>query len=50
MLQIGHSHTSVCQGVSRRGLLQAGGAGLLGLSLPQVLQAQEIAGAAAPSR
>ncbi|MBC8116200.1 MAG: DUF1501 domain-containing protein, partial [Candidatus Saccharimonas sp.] len=32
---------SVCGGVSRRELLQAGGAGLFGLSLPKLLQAEE---------
>jgi hypothetical protein len=31
-----------CDGISRRQLLQAGGAGLLGLSLPRVLAAEEL--------
>lgn len=50
MLRIGQRQSSVCQGITRRSLLQAGGAGLLGLSLPQVLQAREIAGAAARAK
>jgi hypothetical protein len=37
---IGQRHR-VCQGVSRRELLQAGGAGLFGLTLPQLLRAEE---------
>jgi hypothetical protein len=32
----------VCQGVSRRRLLQAGGAGLLGVDLPAVLAAEAL--------
>jgi hypothetical protein len=32
-----------CQGVTRRALLQAGGAGLLGVGLPQVLAAEALA-------
>lgn len=35
---------SVCSGPSRRQLLQAGGAGLLGLSLPKVLAAEQLSG------
>lgn len=38
-----------CDGTSRRKLLQAGGTGLLGLSLPRVLAAEELRGAA-PAR
>lgn len=33
-----------CEGVTRRQLLQAGGAGLLGLNLPRLLQAETLAG------
>ena len=36
-----------CDGVSRRELLRAGGLGVLGLSLPEFLQMQALAGAAA---
>lgn len=43
----GRSH-SVCGGVSRRQLLQAGGAGLFGLTVPRLLQAEESAIATAP--
>ncbi len=32
-----------CEGISRRELLQIGGAGLLGLSLPKVLEAEQLA-------
>ena len=38
---LGPTH-SLCGGVSRRELLQAGGAGLFGLSLPKLLQAEEV--------
>ena len=38
-----------CDGVSRRELLRAGGLGLLGLNLPEFLQMQAYAGAAAKS-
>ena len=37
---LGHGR-SVCGGVSRRELLQAGGAGLFGLTVPKLLQAEE---------
>ena len=41
MLEIrGPSH-SVCRGISRRELLQVGGAGLFGLTVPKLLQAEE---------
>lgn len=40
MLTILGSRRRTCDGLSRRELLQAGGAGLLGLSLPQVLAAE----------
>lgn len=47
MLEIhGPSH-SVCRGVSRRELLQVGGAGLFGLTVPKLLQAEESVGTAA---
>lgn len=42
MLTITSTSGTVCQRVRRRKLLQAGGAGLLGLSLPKVLQAEEL--------
>ena len=41
MLELLGRNRSVCGGVSRRELLQAGGAGLFGLSLPKLLQAEE---------
>ncbi len=37
---LGRQH-SVCSGISRRGLLQAGGAGLFGLTLQQLMRAEE---------
>ncbi len=40
MLEILGRSQSVCGGVSRRELLQAGGAGLFGLTLPKLLQAE----------
>ena len=40
MLGILRRRQLTCDGVSRRHLLQAGGAGLLGLNLPQVLAAE----------
>lgn len=39
---LGRQH-SVCGGVSRRELLQAGGAGLFGLTLPKLLRAEDAA-------
>lgn len=41
MLNVLGRTQSVCGGVSRRELLQAGGAGLFGLTLPRLLQAEE---------
>ena len=41
MLSILTNRRSDCSGVSRREWIQAGGAGLLGLSLPQVLRAEQ---------
>lgn len=41
MLSILGRRRSVCSGLSRREWIQAGGGGLLGLSLPQVLAAEE---------
>lgn len=41
MLSIWGAGQRLCAGVSRRRVLQAGGAGLLGLSLPRVLAAEE---------
>lgn len=40
MLTIWGTPRRTCEGVSRRALLQAGGAGLLGVSLPKVLAAE----------
>ena len=40
MLTINGPTRRTCDGVSRRTLLQAGGAGLLGLSLPELLAAE----------
>src|SRR6186713_278988 len=45
MLTINGLHKTTCAGMSRRELLQIGGAGLLGLCLPKVFAAE---GAAAP--
>lgn len=42
MLSILGSRSRTCDGVSRRELLQAGGAGLLGMSLPKVLAAEAL--------
>ncbi len=42
MLSILGSSPQTCDGVSRRELLQAGGAGLLGMSLPKVLAAEAL--------
>ncbi len=44
MLSILGNTKRVCSGLSRRELLQAGGAGLFGLSLPQLLAAEEAGG------
>ena len=44
MFEILGTPTSTCDGVSRRNLLRAGGAGLFGLNLPQVLHAESVAG------
>ncbi len=41
MLELLGRNRAVCGGVSRRELLQAGGAGLFGLTLPKLLQAEE---------
>ncbi|MGB0583349.1 MAG: HEAT repeat domain-containing protein, partial [Limisphaerales bacterium] len=43
MLTIQGHPRSVCSGLTRRAALQVGGAGLLGLSLPKVMAAQEAA-------
>ena len=48
MLSITTHGQRLCDGTTRRQLLQAGGAGLLGLSLPRVLAAEELRGAVAP--
>jgi hypothetical protein len=48
MLAIAGLPAHVCQGVSRRNVLAAGGAGLLGLSLPKLLAAEEAHGALRP--
>lgn len=49
MLTISGSPRRTCDGFSRREILRAGGAGLLGLSLPQVLAAEAAATQPAPS-
>jgi hypothetical protein len=41
MWTIGDNRGHLCQGITRRGFLQIGCAGALGLTLPQILQAQE---------
>ena len=41
MLTINSHARQVCSGLSRRAMLQAGGAGLFGLSVPQLLAARE---------
>ena len=48
MLTVLSGPRRVCSGVSRRELLQIGGAGLLGLSLPRVLAAQAAQNAGQP--
>ena len=48
MLDFIDQRRTTCQQVSRRHLLQAGGVGLLGLSLPKVLAAEELQLAAQP--
>lgn len=40
MLKVLGNSARLCDGISRRQLLEAGGAGLLGLSLPKLLQAE----------
>lgn len=45
MLTIRGAKVRTCEGWSRRALLQAGGAGLLGMSLPKLLAAEAAAGA-----
>jgi uncharacterized protein (DUF1501 family) len=44
MLSILGSSQRVCSGLTRRAMLQAGGAGLFGLSLPKLLAAEQSAG------
>src|SRR5262249_23695461 len=41
MLRITAGNRSLCDGLSRRELLRVGGAGLLGLSLPGLLRAED---------
>ena len=41
MLTINGHNKSVCSGLSRREMLQAGGAGLFGVTLPTLLAAEE---------
>jgi len=48
MLSIFGAARSVCDGIRRRQILQAGGAGLFGLSVPQLLAAESLFGNAAP--
>ncbi len=40
MLQINGRRRAACDGITRRTLLEAAGAGLLGLGLPEVLAAE----------
>ena len=48
MLTLFGAPVSACDGVPRRQILQAGGAGLFGLSLPQLLVAESISSAVVP--
>ena len=48
MLEILGRTQTVCGGIGRRELLQAGGAGLFGLNLPKVLQAESQSSTSAP--
>ncbi|MFT5470390.1 MAG: hypothetical protein ACI8UO_005518 [Verrucomicrobiales bacterium] len=48
MLTINGNSKSTCAGLSRRQLLEIGGSGLLGLSLPGLLAANEASGGAEP--
>jgi hypothetical protein len=48
VLTIYSNRERTCQGIRRRKLLQAGGAGLLGLTFPRVLQAEELHRPTAP--
>jgi hypothetical protein len=50
MLEIGRAETRTCQGVTRRSLLQVGGIGALGLTLPGLLAAQPAAARPATAR
>src|SRR5262245_25305767 len=50
MLSILGRPQRVCSGLTRREILQAGGAGLLGLSVPQLLAAEEAGLIAANAR
>src|ERR1041385_4728146 len=40
MWTIGHNRQRTCQGISRRGFVQVGCLGAMGLSMPELLQAQ----------
>ncbi len=48
MLHLNGSPHAACDGLTRRRILEAGGAGLLGLSLPRLLQAETIHSPATP--
>lgn len=48
MLRILGRSQTVCSGISRRDLLQAGGAGLLGLTVPKLLRAEAAAAVESP--
>src|SRR5262245_19993567 len=50
MLHLCGPGTHLCDGLTRREMLQAGGLGLLGLNLPTLFRSQVRAGAAAPKR
>lgn len=48
MLNIRGPSNSACSGIRRRQILEAGGAGLFGLTVPQLLAAETLSGTAAP--
>lgn len=48
MLTINGQPRTLCNGVTRRKILQAGGAGMLGLSLPKLLEAEALSSGHAP--
>src|SRR5437764_3055863 len=50
MWTIGHNRQRTCQGISRRGFVQIGCLGAMGLSLPDLLQAQAVSKPAGKKR